>query len=145
MLSPSGFVGLLKRVVAGEEVELRRITEAAGAIAPGLSIPRGPKNSAASAAHQFLLEDASSATGVRGYTWNAYDEDFADPLTHATRQEFGRADFDPRPARRRSRRPSAAARKFRGIRRDADASRPPCPSALKNKRISALGGRLAFP
>ena len=47
-------------------------------------------------------------TGVRGYTWNDCDEDFADPLTQATRQEFDRTDFDPRPARRRSRRLSAA-------------------------------------
>lgn len=56
----------------------------------------------------FCLKSASSVTGVRGYTWNDCDEDFADPLTQATRQEFDRTDFDPRPARRRSRRLSAA-------------------------------------
>jgi hypothetical protein len=58
-----------------------------------LSIPPGPKLSAASAAHQFLLQELVSATGGQGYTWNSYIRRrgrFFRPLTRATRLEFAR-------------------------------------------------------
>ena len=106
-LSESEFIGLLKSVVEGREVTLGRITKIAAAIAPGLSIPRGPKISAASAAHEFLLDEAPPVTHVHGYTWDPITDDFSDPLTQATRREFDRPRFSPQPARRRSRRPRA--------------------------------------
>jgi hypothetical protein len=49
-----------------------------------LSIPRGPKISAASASHELLLEEFVSITGSQGYTWNSYKGekgDFSDRLT----------------------------------------------------------------
>jgi hypothetical protein len=42
-------------------------------------------------------------TGSRAYTWSDEQEIFTDPLTNATRLEFGKPDFDPRPAYRRVR------------------------------------------
>ncbi len=101
----SEFIGLLTSVIEGREV-----MEIAAAIAPGLSIPRGRKISAASAAHEFLLDEAPSVTHVHGYTWDPITDDFSDPLTQATRREFGCAHFDPRPAHGRSKRRNAAQR-----------------------------------
>jgi hypothetical protein len=104
------FIGLLKSAAGGREVAWRRITEIAAAVAPLLLIPRGPKITAASAAHELLLEELVPVTGMRGYTWNPYkgDEgDFSDPLTQATRLEFARPRFSPQPARRRARRQRA--------------------------------------
>jgi hypothetical protein len=100
-LSASDFIELLKSAVEGREVEPRRITEIAATIAPGLSIPRGPKISAASAAHEVLLEELGSVTGTRGFTWNFYRQDYSDPLTQETRREFREPDFAPQAARRR--------------------------------------------
>src|ERR1700730_582177 len=56
-LKESEFIGLLKSVVEGREVVWRRITEIAAAVAPHLSIPRGPKVSKASATHEVFLEN----------------------------------------------------------------------------------------
>jgi hypothetical protein len=95
------FIGLLKSVVDGREVAWQRITEIAATIAPLLSIPRGPKITAASAAHEVLLEELGSLKGFQGYSWNPYEEDFTDFLTLATRREFTQTYFDPRPACRR--------------------------------------------
>jgi hypothetical protein len=114
-LSESEFIGLLRCVVEGREVATARLTEIAAAVAPRLSIARGPRISAASASHQLLLEEASAATGTQGYTWDAYEEDHSDPLTRATRREFDRPDFNPQPARRRCRRQAA----IQGSRRKA--------------------------
>jgi hypothetical protein len=103
----SEFIGLLESVVEGREVAWRRITEIAAAVAPFLSIPRGRKTSAASAAHEFLLDEAPSLTHVHGYTWDPVADDFSDRPTQAIRREFGCANFDPRPSRRRSKRRNA--------------------------------------
>jgi hypothetical protein len=103
-LSESEFIGLLKSVVEGREIAWGRITEIAAVVAPLLSVPRGPKISAASAAHQLLLEELVSVTRSQGYTWDPYKGDFSDPLTQATRLEFACPRFSPQPARRRLRR-----------------------------------------
>ena len=100
-LSASEFIGLLKSVVEGHEVSWRRITEIAAAVAPHLSIPRGLKVSAASAAHEFFLECVVGPIELRAYTWNEIPGKCTDPATEATRREFANSNFDPRPAYRR--------------------------------------------
>jgi len=95
------FVRVLKTVVKGDELACARLTELATALAPHLTIPRGPKISAESAAHEFFLEEAVIPMERRAYTWNDVDQDFTDAVTQATRLEFGDGEFDPRPARRR--------------------------------------------
>jgi hypothetical protein len=100
-LSASEFIGLLKSVVEGREVAWRRITEIAAAVAPHLSIPRGLKVSAASAAHEFFLESVVGPIAPRAYTWNEILGKCTDPATEATRREFANSNFDPRPAYRR--------------------------------------------
>jgi hypothetical protein len=97
----SEFIGLLKSAVEGHEVSWRRITEIAAAVAPHLSIPRGPKVSAASAAHEFFLESVVGPIEPRAYTWNEIVGKCTDPATEATRREFANSNFDPRPAYRR--------------------------------------------
>ena len=55
--------------------------------------------SAASAAHRFLVEGLSEIGSERktpvAYSYSSLEEDFVDPLTKATRLEFGELDFDP--------------------------------------------------
>jgi hypothetical protein len=100
-LSETEFIGLLKALVEGRVVDCRRITEIAAQLAPHLSLGRGPKISESSAAHEFFLAAIERITGAHAYTWNAFQADFIDPVTKATRIEFNEADFDPRPAHRR--------------------------------------------
>jgi hypothetical protein len=100
-LSASEFIGLLRAVVEGHEVACPRITEIAAAVAPHLSIPRGLKVSAASAAHEFFLECVVGPIELRAYTWNEIPGKCTDPATEATRREFANSNFDPRPAYRR--------------------------------------------
>jgi hypothetical protein len=92
----------LADLVAGNLVNQQRITVLVGKLGPALSVPRGPKISAASAAHEFLLEQGMPAKlGCSAYTLSDSEDDFIDPLTQATRREFSDPDFDPRPAHRR--------------------------------------------
>jgi hypothetical protein len=100
-LSETEFIGLLKALVEGRDVDHRRITEIAALVAPHLSVARGPKISAPSAAHEFFLASLVRIKGARAYTWSSLEENFIDPVTKATRLEFEEPDFDPRPARRR--------------------------------------------
>ena len=93
------FVGALEGAVRGELTARRRVTEAAAAAAPGLSVRRGPKVSEASMTHQLLLTFLANKPG--SYTYNPVSGDFTDPLTRATRLAFGNPEFDPRPACRR--------------------------------------------
>jgi hypothetical protein len=95
------FIKLLELAIGGNKTVHGRICAIAGTIAPRLSVPRGRKISAASAAHEFLLEECGSIMKSKGYTWDPSNEDFTDPWTQATRIEFGDPDFDPRPASRR--------------------------------------------
>jgi hypothetical protein len=96
------FVRLLESVVEGREVDCRRITEIAAVLAPRLSLPRGPKVSAPSAAHEFLLDPEIGITLRRPpATYRKRKAEYIDALTAATRLEFNAPHFDPRPARRR--------------------------------------------
>jgi hypothetical protein len=56
-LNESEFVRSLRSVAEGHQVGCHRLTEIAASLAPHLSIPRGLKVGAASAAHEFFLED----------------------------------------------------------------------------------------
>lgn len=96
-----GFVRLLESVADGHRGDYPRLTETAASLVPSLRTRRGRRVSAASAAHEFLLEDLAPVVDPRAYTWSDEKEDFVDPVTTATRREFGDPDFDPRPARRR--------------------------------------------
>jgi hypothetical protein len=95
------FIGLLKAVVEGRDVDYRRVTEIAARVAPHLSVARGPKIRAPSAAHEFFLASLVRIKGKHAYTWSMLEENFIDPVTEATRSEFDEPDFDPRPACRR--------------------------------------------
>jgi hypothetical protein len=96
------FVESLEAVARGDYTACERVREVAAALAPGLSVPRGRKASAASIAHELWLSN-SKLTGQMSYTWDEARGDFTDPLTRATRLAFGDPDFDPRSAFRRHR------------------------------------------
>jgi hypothetical protein len=100
-LNESEFIRSLKSVSEGHEVAYRRLTEIAASLAPHLSIRRGPKVRATSAAHEFFLEYAVMPMEHRAYSWDESKGKFTDPVTEATRCEFDRRHFDPRPAYRR--------------------------------------------
>ena len=102
------FIGLLKSVVEGREVAWRRITEIAATIAPRLSIPRGPKISAASATHEVFLETVAELLAPRAYTRDPISEIYTDRWTAATRQEFRDPDFNPQAAHLRAKARRAA-------------------------------------
>jgi hypothetical protein len=99
----SEFFEALEGAVRGDLVACRRVTEVASALAPGLSVRRSRKVSAASFSHELLLTFVADTPGPKGYTYDSVREDFTDPLTRATRLAFGDPDFDPSPARRRQR------------------------------------------
>jgi hypothetical protein len=86
----------LNSIVYGGQHDHRRLMEIAANFCSRLGTRRGRKLSPASAAHEFLLEHLGC-----GYTWHIDDEDYSDPLTLATREEFDDPDFSPRSARRR--------------------------------------------
>jgi hypothetical protein len=91
----------LEGAVRGDLAACQRVTEVAAVLAPGLSVPRGPKASAASIAHEFSLACVANMAGPKAYTYNPVSGDFTDPLTRATQLAFGDPGFDPRPALRR--------------------------------------------
>ena len=86
---------------AHDQPARERLIELAARVAPQLTMRRGPRISAASAAHEFLLENGIGVREVNLYTWDPEIGDFTDPQTRATRLEFDEPDFDPRPAYRR--------------------------------------------
>src|SRR5271165_3500719 len=94
------FIELLKNFTKGDKLARRRITEIAADLAPLLKQKRGPKLSAASAAHEYWLEIVAGIAKPRSNTYSDYERDFTDLLTRATRAEFGDDRFDPRPAYR---------------------------------------------
>lgn len=119
------FIRLLELAAAGRGHDGKRLTELAAAVIPK---KKGRKTSAASAAHEFLLEKVAPTLAKRqAYTWKDSAEDYTDAVTQATRLEFGEADFDPRPARRRVKaRTSAAGMSApKGSAGGGAASRPP--------------------
>jgi hypothetical protein len=95
------FLRLLQTVIDGGAINRERITTIAAAVAPSVRRARGPKITAASAAHELFLETNASFGLPGGYTWSEDASDFVDQKTQATRQEFGDPDFAPRSARRR--------------------------------------------
>jgi hypothetical protein len=95
------FIQLLKSAAEGHEEAYHRLTELAASLAPHLSIPRGPKVRAVSAAHEFFLENAVMRMKPSAFSWNESKGEFTDPVTEATRREFGHSHFNPRPACRR--------------------------------------------
>jgi hypothetical protein len=105
-LSEREFISLLEKVLKGEAVDLRRLTEIAAELAPHLSLARGPKPSAPSAAHEFLIDGGilDRSTKRSPYRQRSRSDDYCDALTEATRKEFDAPHFDSRPARRRSKR-----------------------------------------
>jgi hypothetical protein len=94
----NGFIQLLE--TAARNGQTQQLTERCAELSRQLAIKRGPKRSAASFAHQFLLEHLPGKQ--RAYTYTS-DVGFTDKITEATRLEFGHGNFDPRPARRRIR------------------------------------------
>jgi hypothetical protein len=101
-LRETDLLPLLQATLDGQQVDQRRIVEIVSRLGPALSTPRGPKLSAASAAHEFLLDpELPVLAGRNAYTWSDIDGNFTDALTRATRIEFSDPNFDPRPARRR--------------------------------------------
>jgi hypothetical protein len=76
--------------------------EIAATIAPRLSIPRGPKISAASATHEVFLETVAELLAPRAYTRDPISEIYTDRWTAATRQEFRDPDFNPQAAHLRA-------------------------------------------
>jgi hypothetical protein len=92
-------IGLLKSVVEKRDYDSYRITEIAAAVRPYLSLNRGPKVSAQSAAHEFLLQQGIDFRPKRrSYAGQGAVEIYVDRLTEATRNEFNHPDFDSRSA-----------------------------------------------
>jgi hypothetical protein len=95
------FIQLLKSAAEGHEIGYRKLSEIAASLVPHLPNRRGPKVGAESAAHEFFLEHAVKLLGPSSFTWNPVEGKCTDPVTEATRREFGLTKFDPRPACRR--------------------------------------------
>ena len=98
------FIDLLKRAASGEQAAVPGLAQMAHRLARHLKIPRGPKVSAASASHQFILKTLTMLDKPGTYTWDENKGRCTDALTNATRLEFGIDHFDPRPAFRRQKR-----------------------------------------
>jgi hypothetical protein len=110
-LDDSEFLFLLSSVVEGRQVDYERIREIAALISPRLAVSRGPRVRIASAVHEFFLDPKIGLSPKRhppGY--QNRDAEYVNPLTAATRLEFGDPDFDSRPARRRTTRQRANSR-----------------------------------
>jgi hypothetical protein len=112
----SEFVEALRGAAREDDGAYERLTATAAILLPYLLNPRGPKISAASAAHEFFLEAPVEALSSRagGYTWRDLEADFVDEQTEATRREFTNPDFDPRPAYRRVKMREAGGRSVSG-------------------------------
>jgi hypothetical protein len=96
------FVHLLKMAIAGNDIDRQHLTDIAAAVDPFVAIRRGPKITAASAAHEFLFREALRLhLKRRPYMGRSRAAPYTDPRTEATRLEFGLATFDSRSARRR--------------------------------------------
>jgi hypothetical protein len=93
----------LRRIAEDETADRQSLVNVVSKLGPALRVPRGRKTSAASFAHQFLLEDGlPDQLNCSTLTYSDKAEDFTDPLTRATRVEFGDNDFSPRAASRRA-------------------------------------------
>ena len=101
-LDEAEFITLLRRALDGHYVDRQRLTDIAAAVAPYISIKRGVKITAASAAHEFLFrEELELSLRRRPYLGRRRKGAYCDPRTEATRLEFNQPTFDSRPARKR--------------------------------------------
>ena len=98
------FLRLLQTVVDGGAIDRECIKTIAAAVVLSVRRARGPKITAASAAHELFLETNASFELPNGYTWSDIEGKYVDERTNATRLEFGHPGFDPRTARRRVKR-----------------------------------------
>jgi hypothetical protein len=98
------FLRLLQTVIDGGAINRERIRTIAAAVAPSVRRARGPKITAASAAHEQFLETNAFLGFPNGYTWSDIEGVYVDERTNATRLEFDHPAFDPRTARRRVKR-----------------------------------------
>jgi hypothetical protein len=99
-LSDHILVNLLPSAAQGNEMAIERILETARVAAPRIRIRRGPKVTAASAAHELFLEK-QGIRGASAYSYSDLEKDFVDEATQATRLEFPGDPFGPQPASRR--------------------------------------------
>jgi hypothetical protein len=106
-LQETEFIKLLRAIAEGAPANYSRFTEIAALVEPHLTLARGPKVSASSASHGFLLEHKIELTAKRRpHSRKDRTADNCDSLTEATRREFTEPGFDSRPAKRRSKRAS---------------------------------------
>jgi hypothetical protein len=96
------FIRALRSCLAGDLSDRGEVSRIAKAIRRRVAVSRGPKLTHISAAHEYFLE-TQSFFGEVAFTWSPEEEDFIDPLTRATREEFDDPDFNPVSARRRLR------------------------------------------
>ena len=82
----------------GEAKACQRIVEIVGLIKASLPTSRGKKASLISVTHRGVLHSLEGDGGPCRYTYSAYEENFTDAATLATRREFGVRKFDPQPA-----------------------------------------------
>lgn len=101
-INASEFVGLLRAYESNDTEAANRLTRATAQI--HFSLRRGPKIGMASAAHEAFIEFAVKVVEPRIYTWSDVEEDYTDPITEATRCEFGSRRFNPQSACRRLKR-----------------------------------------
>jgi hypothetical protein len=99
-LSDHILINMLPSAAKGNEMAIERILEIARMAAPRIRISRGPKVTAASAAHELFLEK-HGIRGASAYSYSELEEDFIDDATRATRLEFPGEPFGPQPASRR--------------------------------------------
>ncbi len=99
-LSDHLLVRMLPSAGQGNQMVIERIFEIARMAPPRIRIPRGPKVTAASAAHELFLEK-HGVRGASAYSYRGLEEDFVDEATRATRLEFPDRPFGPQPASRR--------------------------------------------
>src|SRR5271170_7403299 len=86
-LSDHILINMLPPAAQGDEMAIERILEIARMAAPRIRIRRGPKVTAASAAHELFLEK-HGIRGASAYSYSDLEEDFIDEPTRATRLEF---------------------------------------------------------
>jgi hypothetical protein len=99
-LSDHILINLLPLAGQDNEMATERILEIARMTAPRIRMRRGPKVTAASAAHELFLEK-HGIRGASAYSYSELEEDFIDEATKATRLEFPGTRFGPQPASRR--------------------------------------------
>lgn len=95
------FVRLLQAFTSEAGKGFENIAEISALVTAKVLPRRGPRISAASASHEFLLTMLEPKFGSKAFTWSDKADDFTDPLTLATRIEFYEKRFSPRPARDR--------------------------------------------